>query len=211
MVVGAFFLCAKQGAEARRAVGVWVLCLASASTLVAVSKIGFYGWGTGIRAWNLTCFSGHAVLAMGFWPVLGCILVPPKWPRWRLVVVVAGLILGVLVAVSRVIVRAHPPSEALAGLLLGAAVVGRGWHAVRAVHLPLRGDVLLLLLVVVLMWWGDSHLNRALSTEKWFRQVATALSGRDKPYTRSKWLREVTVLPAPPTVTPLTSSDITLP
>lgn len=203
-----FVLCAWQGAGARRAAGAWVLSLAGASALVAVSKIGFYGWGTGIRAWNLTCFSGHAVLAVGFWTVLGGMLVPPYWPRWRRVALVAGALLGVFVAVSRVAVRAHPPSEVIAGLLLGAAVAWRGGHAVRAVHLPLRGELLLLLLVV-LMWWGGSHLNRTLPTEKWFGQVATALSGREKPYTRGRWLKEVKVPPTLPAVTPLTSSDMT--
>jgi len=101
-----------------------------------------------------------------------------------------GRLLAGLVAVSRVATRAHLPSEAWAGFALGAGVAWFGLWVLRGASLPLRREALGVAALLGLMWWGGSNLNRALPTEQWFRQLATALSGREKPYTRHQWLRQ---------------------
>jgi len=198
-------LLARQGRGAFRGAAVWGLSLALASLLVAGSKVAFYGWGTGVHAWNLTCLSGHAVLAIGFWPVLAGLLVPPAYSRWRNAGMVGGLVLGLLVAASRVAVRAHPPSEALAGALLGLLVAWVGVRALRAAYLPFCRNTWVVVAVLVLLWWQGAQLNQAVNTEKWFRELGVALSGHSKPYSRRRWLREGQVLtPVRPLVTPIT-------
>jgi hypothetical protein len=191
-VLLAALLLARSGRDDVRASVTWVLCLATASATVAMSKIGFYGWGTGVRAWNLTCFSGHSVLAMGFWPVFLGLLVSPSYPRWRISFVGIGVLLGALVVASRVAVRAHPISEALAGALLGAVVASVAIRAFKHTHLPLRKEMLL----IVLIWWSGEQFNRVVNTEHVLRQVAVALSGNAKPYTRKRWLRHTHSLKA---------------
>ena len=88
----------------------WASIVAASLALVAGSKIAFYGWGTGIRRWDLTCFSGHAVLAWLLWPALFALLVPPQQRALRVTATLAGAALATFVAWSRVPIGAHPPS-----------------------------------------------------------------------------------------------------
>ncbi|WP_149196341.1 phosphatase PAP2 family protein [Luteimonas suaedae] len=180
-------LLARQGGRSARAVWHWPLWLGVASLLVAASKVAFYGWGTGIRAWNLSCFSGHAVLALGFWPAFLAVLVPPQRPGLRTAMVAAGLCLGLLVGLSRVTLGLHPPSEVLAGIGLGGGAAWLALRAVRGIRLPLgRGSAALAMLLAVGLW-GGSRLAPSLPTEHWFRQAAIVLSGNEQPYSRRIW------------------------
>lgn len=179
---------ARQGARSASAIRHWLLWLSGACLLVAASKVAFYGWGIGVRAWNLTCFSGHTVLALGFWPMFGAILVSPQRPRLRLAMICLGLCLGILAGLSRALLGVHSLSEVLAGIALGGGVAGLSLRALRAIWLPLGRVLVASAVVLVLSAWGGSRLAPPLPTERWFRQVATALSGNEKPYSRHRWL-----------------------
>ena len=41
----------------------WLGLLAGAVGIVALTKIAFLGWGVGVRAWDFTGVSGHAMLS----------------------------------------------------------------------------------------------------------------------------------------------------
>src|SRR5690606_20878348 len=75
----------------RRPVLAWWSAIAVACLITAASKIAFYGWGTGIRALDLTCFSGHTVISFAVWPVMGMLLAPPSSSAWRTAGLLAGL------------------------------------------------------------------------------------------------------------------------
>jgi membrane-associated phospholipid phosphatase len=105
-----------------RLAGAWIMLIGLALTLAAASQMAFMGWGIGIRALEFTGFSGHATRAAAVFPVALFLLLEREGGRLRRVAVVAGALLGIAVAIARVKVGAHSPSEALAGCLLGLAV-----------------------------------------------------------------------------------------
>jgi len=171
----------------RRPVLVWWTTIAVACLLTAASKIAFYGWGTGIRAWDLTCFSGHTVISLAVWPVVGMLLAPPSYRVWRLVGLLAGVALAGLIAYSRIPLGAHPPSEVLAGLTLGGAAAGVSIQALwderfPSLFVPITALVLALTITVPV-----THLLPVLPSERWFAQIGIALSGRTAPVNRKKW------------------------
>jgi hypothetical protein len=188
---------------ARAAVLRWWCALALAVLLAAGSKMAFYGWGTGVRAWDLTCFSGHTVLALCLWPVAMAVLVPPQHRRLRQWAVVAGVAFALLIAISRVKLRAHPVSEVVAGAMLGGGVAMIALHALRRHGLPPRvtaaGFAALLLGIVIYTLHGGRF--PMLPTERWLARAGAALAGHDAPVDRRRW-RDVSVL-SPPAEIPL--------
>lgn len=174
----------------RREVLRWPLALGVAIALVAASKIAFYGFGIGVKSWNLTGYSGHAVLALGFWPVFLMLLVPVRFITLRPLLVLAGVVLGLMVGYSRIALGAHPPAEVLVGVILGglAAAIGVG-HLLR---LELGTPMVLVLLaaMIALPLWKPEWTSAHLPSERWFAQIGTELSGREKPFRRAAWLRE---------------------
>lgn len=176
------------GVQARRArVVCWWLALALASALVAGTKVLFYGWGVGIRAWDLTCFSGHATLAMAFWPVAVSALAGASgWGRW--LGGLCGLGVALAVAVSRVALQAHPVSEVVAGVLLGGLVAVVGLWALGNRHpsAPVWW-VLPAGVATVALLMGVGHWLPHLPSEEWFQRLGVSLTGRDGPVDRRQW------------------------
>ncbi|MFT4256226.1 MAG: phosphatase PAP2 family protein [Pseudoxanthomonas sp.] len=188
-VLLAVVLLSLQDRAAMRPALAWLACFAAACALVAASKIAFYGWGIGVRAWNLTCFSGHTVLALGAWPVLLALLVPPRHRRGRAAMAVAGIALGLLVGASRVALHAHPPAEVLVGVVPGGLAAAVGLHGLRRRDLAAGKALLLGAGLALLLAWGSQRLLPRLPTEQWFQRVAVELSGREKPHARPRWLQ----------------------
>ncbi len=174
-----------------RAAVVWLSALLFACLLVMASKIAFYGWGVGVRAWNLTCFSGHVVQALGLWPVLLAMAVPVRWPTWRTFAFSLGVLLAGLVGISRFASRAHPPSEVIAGALLGIGVALVGLRALHGANLPPRRSLIVFALAALLFLVDGDRFLPKLPSERWFQQIAVALSGHEKPVSRRAWLRQI--------------------
>lgn len=164
----------------------WASLVATSLALVAGSKIAFYGWGTGIRRWDLTCFSGHAVLAWLLWPVLFALLVPPQQRALRLTATLVGAGLAALVAWSRVPIGAHPPSEVIAGTALGVCACVPTLHLLRRLALDLRSVAVAVGLAGALTL-GTTQAMPRLDTERWFAKAGVALSGAEKPQSRWRW------------------------
>jgi len=177
---------AARDPSARGPVLRWWAAIAVAVLLVAASKIAFYGWGTGVRAWDLTCFSGHTVMAFAVWPVTLMLSMPVARPALRTAGLIAGVLLAALIGYSRIPLGAHPPSEVLAGVALGGAAALVGTRAMWRQQLPLQLAPVLAVLVVLALALPGRHLP-VLPSEKWFAAAGTALSGRDAPVNRKKW------------------------
>ncbi|WP_051414308.1 phosphatase PAP2 family protein [Pseudoxanthomonas suwonensis] len=170
--------------SARGPVVRWWNAIAVAVVLVAASKIAFYGWGTGVRAWDLTCFSGHTVLGLVFWPVALALLVPPRYRGWRVSMATAGWVFAGLIGVSRVMLRAHPLSEVLAGAVLGAIVGGYGLHVLRGHRWPRVWGTGVVAVCLIVTLWLDPRSMRLPDSERGFAQIGATLAGNEKPVSR---------------------------
>jgi hypothetical protein len=98
----------------------WLLLLGAAIGVVTVTKLAFLGWGVGVRELDFTGVSGHAMLSTAVYPVALFLMLLPARPALRLVGVLIGLAAGIAVGLSRVVLDAHSPSEAITGCIVGA-------------------------------------------------------------------------------------------
>ncbi|MFL6586753.1 MAG: phosphatase PAP2 family protein [Luteimonas sp.] len=186
LLVAAIVGLAIQGPTQRRAAFQWALVIATSLLLVAASKIAFHGWGTGIRRWNLTCFSGHTVSAWLAWPALLMVMAPARLRALRIALLLTGIAIAACVGWSRVSLGAHPVSEVIAGTLLGAGAAGWIIRAMRHQALDRRGIAMLVALLLVLALLTQAGLRRP-HTERWFQKIGTALSGAHRPVDRLRW------------------------
>lgn len=175
-----------QGPGQRRAALRWALIIATCLTLVAASKIAFYGWGTGIRRWNLTCFSGHTVSAWLAWPALLMLMAPARLRALRIALLLIGIAIAACVGWSRVSLGAHPVSEVIAGTLLGVPAAGWIIRALWSQAFDKRSVALLVSLMLALALLAQVGLKRPHS-ERWFQKIGMSLSGDDQPVDRSRW------------------------
>ena len=162
----------------------WLALLGAASGLVALSKIAFIGWGIGVRNLDFTGFSGHALMSTAVLPVAIFVALLPTRGAVRATGVAVGLLLGVWVGVSRVVLNAHSVSEVVAGCALGAAValafVCFAWRAESGKLAPTPVAASLAAVVVAL------H-GVPVPTQHWITEIALGLSGHERPYVRASW------------------------
>jgi membrane-associated phospholipid phosphatase len=162
----------------------WLALLGAASGLVALSKIAFIGWGIGVRHLDFTGVSGHALMSTAVLPVAMFVALLPARGAWRAIGVALGLLLGVWVGVSRVVLDAHSVSEVVAGCALGAVVaLAFVWFAWRAESGRLApAPVAASLAAVVVALHGVP-----VPTQQWITEIALGLSGHERPYVRASW------------------------
>lgn len=191
------------GAHCWRLALAWCLLFGGAMALAAISQMAFLGWGIGIRSLSFTGFSGHAARAGAVFPVAMFLLWERRGRRrgglfaGRLassgierrregglrVAVLGGGLLAVGVALARVEVGAHSPSEAVAGCLLGLTTAALFIARSRAARDFSPQPLLLGLLAATLL------LPRAdpAYSHQWLTAAALKLSGRDRVYLRDDW------------------------
>lgn len=167
-----------------RLTAIWLALFGAGMALVVVTKMAFIGWGVGVPSLEFAGFSGHAMRAAAVFPVAGYLATRSMPFPARQMGAALGVLLAVLIAISRVYVRAHPPSEALTGCLLGLAVAGAFiWYASSENHMALSRILVMLCLPIVLV----APRVEPIPTELWITKAALYLSGRDQPYTREMW------------------------
>ncbi|NYE59844.1 membrane-associated phospholipid phosphatase [Duganella sp. 1224] len=167
-----------------RLTAIWLFLFGAGMALVVATKMAFIGWGIGVASVDFAGFSGHAMRAAAVYPVVG-FLVTRSSPLWaRQLGTAAGVVLAVLIAISRVYVQAHSSSEAVTGCVLGLLVAGAFiWYASGEGHLALSRVLAVLCLPVLLL----APRAEPIPTELWITKAALYLSGRDQPYTRAIW------------------------
>ena len=159
----------------------WLLALGAAASVTLLTKILFMGWGVGIAAIDFTGISGHALLATSVLPLLFGWLWAPLRGRFNRTGVTIGLLLGALVAVSRVVLGAHSASEVIMGWGVGALVCA---IAIRSLDDPSHRPWLTRLSVLLLGLTLVGDVSTYLPTHNWETAIALRLSGREKPFTR---------------------------
>jgi membrane-associated phospholipid phosphatase len=182
----------------------WLFLLGVAVTLVTVTKIAFLGWGIGVRVWDFTGLSGHAMFATAVFPVAAFLALLSAPPAVRIAGLALALLGGATVGLSRVVIEAHSPSEAITGCIVGALTalvfVRVAWNATPPGRLPVAPVVVSLMVIML----GLHKLH--LPTQRWVTHIALKVSGHDRPFVRARWktLRDtdIPVSPASP-VAPL--------
>ncbi|WP_229262659.1 phosphatase PAP2 family protein [Duganella radicis] len=170
-----------------RLTAIWLVLFGAGMALVVATKMAFVGWGVGVESIDFAGFSGHAMRAAAVFPVAGY-LATRSSPWWvRQLGIAAGVLLAVLISMSRVYVRAHPSSEAVTGCLLGLGVAAIFiWYASTENHMALSRILVLLCIPVLLV----APQVEPIPAEQWITKAALQLSGRDKPYTREMWRKQ---------------------
>ena len=159
--------------------------LTLAVSLVAMSKIAFFGWGIGIRSLNFTGISGHAMLACAVLPIVAYVFLPVRNPIWRWIGCIVGLLAGTAVGVSRVMMEAHSPAESIAGCVLGALI------ALLVIRLSRQSTTSLspkwiavpILALILLLTYG-----KPWDVEDIVIKVSLVISGHEQPFSRKTWL-----------------------
>lgn len=99
----------------------WIGALAAGIAMVGVTKILYAGWGISFPASDFRVVSGHTMLSTSVW-IVAITLQTKWWRRPPLFGIVAGMIVGLLTGISRVMDHSHSLSEVFAGWVLGALV-----------------------------------------------------------------------------------------
>jgi membrane-associated phospholipid phosphatase len=162
----------------------WLLLLGAAIGLVTVTKIAFLGWGVGVRELDFTGVSGHAMLSTAVYPVAFFLMLQDVRPRLRAAGVAVGLATGVAVGLSRIVLEAHSPSEAVAGFVVGALtalIFVRYWWDAQSRRLSAAAVTLSLAALTIAL-----H-NVHVPTHRWVTHLALTVSGHEQPYVRARW------------------------
>jgi membrane-associated phospholipid phosphatase len=160
----------------------WFACLCLATLVTTVTKVAFIGWGIGYAPLDFTGISGHSMFSSTVLPLLFAAAASTAGPRWRRAAPALGYAAAGLIALSRVIVHAHSPSEAVAGFALGSAASALALRWAQAPHAPLSKALLAAWCAWFLMMPVGAPRSR---THDWVTRLALTLSGHERPYTRA--------------------------
>jgi len=168
----------------RRTGWLWLLAVVLDAGVVAVSKILYMGWKLHPPGLDFTGLSGHSALSFLVWPAVAMLAAGGAGPRLRNLLILLCVLLALAVTISRVILHAHSPSEALLGGLWGALLAALFfWSSRPRVRHPAVARswiALSLILPLLLVTYGQTFpSNRMLA---W---VALRVSGHSFIYTRS--------------------------
>ena len=168
--------------DARR----WAVAVVFAGGIVCLSKLLFMGWGVGPAELDYTGFSGHTTLALLVWPSLAALLARDGTLLVRRGAIALATCLGVAVAVSRLALKVHSPSEVVLGAVLGVAVMAwfvRGVAPQAELPAPRRRHVALLLGLGALAITVACH-GRVFPSQHILKDIAQWLSGHGEVFTR---------------------------
>jgi membrane-associated phospholipid phosphatase len=165
---------------ARRSALRWVAAVIATTAVVTASKVAFLGYGLGIASLDFTGFSGHSMYATAILPVLVALIAGRRGA-------VVGVLLALLITWSRVKLGAHSWSEAISGLVLGAAAAG--WTLADYLAHPGAVRAPWWLPLVLVAWLTLLPMKAPPSrTHSLVVSIALKVSGHHRPYTRFELL-----------------------
>jgi membrane-associated phospholipid phosphatase len=174
-LLAAWLCCLRRWREAAS----WLLLFCGGLGIVAATKIAYIGWGIGIASMDFTGISGHAMRAAAVAPVMSFLALQSRTRSAIIVTLLSSIAFGIAIAISRLILHQHSPSEVLSGLLLGSAVA-IGFLAWPQYHRIMPWNAALAAVCVFIAFAG--LMAKPAPTERWIERVALYLSGHDKPY-----------------------------
>jgi membrane-associated phospholipid phosphatase len=173
------------GYSSRLALG-WIALIACVGSIAMATKLAFLGWGIGVRDWDFTGLSGHALMSTAIYPVAFFLILLPARPAVRIAGIAAGFCVGIAISFSRIVVEAHSPSEAVVGCLTGAAAallfIRLAWRTTQSRN-PLSIMPVMMSLVVLVAAFHNIHIP----THRWVEHVALKMSGHARPFVRARW------------------------
>ncbi|MBJ7310628.1 phosphatase PAP2 family protein [Rugamonas sp. CCM 8940] len=164
----------------------WCCCFGLGMAMVVLTKVAFIGWGIGSASLEFGGISGHAMRAGAVYPVAAYLALRHAGASLQRMAVLAGVVLALLIGVSRLEVRAHSVSEVVSGSLLGLAVAAVFIRQASLVPSMALSRVLVALCLPILLM---TPRLEPVPTEEWMTGLALYLSGRDEPFTRHMWGR----------------------
>ena len=165
----------------------WVALLSAGVVVTIASKVAFIGWGTGWAAVNFTGMSGHAMLSTAVYPVLLGTFASSGAGTRRNVAIGAGCLLGILICVSRLLLGAHSLAEVLAGGLVGALITGLLFSNNHQPFEAVTPVILILLVTWLALMSAFAPSSRTFSA---VTELSLYISGQERPYTRSRMMRD---------------------
>ncbi len=157
----------------------WCGMFAGGVSIVALSKIAYLGWDTGIPSLGFKALSGHVLCATAVLPVLGFLVLRCTSLAWGAVGITVGIAISAGLGLLIVYFNYHALSEAIASFILGMSIslgflhITRTFPAPRASRWSAPLGAMIFALVFVL---NPSVINHKLD------DVALHLSGRDQPF-----------------------------
>lgn len=141
------------GAERRLCLR-WLVAFGAVGLTVSLTKLAYLARGWGVDAVQFRGLSGHTALATVSYPLLAWATLGPRRPVFVRMTLGGGLVLGLLIGISRFEVHAHTPSEVVTGFAVGALAalhVARGLPLHRPQLAGLRPGVAALALLCLLL------------------------------------------------------------
>ena len=164
----------------------WLLAFGLTGFVVLATKIAFVAWGIGSAELDFTGFSGHSALSACFWPVWAWLVT--AWldkPAACRAAVVAGYLLALAIAVSRLMLEVHSVSEVVSGLIVGTGAslwFLAGTRERKPVRRPAIASAMFALGTTALM--TVALHGRAAPTTHWIETSIMQMLGITTPFTR---------------------------
>jgi hypothetical protein len=144
----------------------WLIALASGMALVGATKVLYAAWSLSLPIDHFRMISGHAMLSTAVW-IVALALLFKIWRVAPLPGVLAGMTIGAMTGVARVMDLSHSRAEVALGCIVGAAVALPTLHALKSLQFDGRRPIwaTLTLLAVSALAYGHKAPFQDLLTE----------------------------------------------
>lgn len=162
----------------------WCSLFCGVMIVALCSQVAFLGWGIGINQINFSGFSGHATRAAAVFPVVFFLIFEHKQRRLKLTGILFGVLVAILVAVSRISIGAHSISESLAGIVLGLVAPLILIPKIQNKQTKAITPMIMAACIIFPFFALQRNIIFISSPHQFVIELALNLSGHDHPYSR---------------------------
>lgn len=157
----------------------WCVTYGSVMGTVAISKIGYVGWGLQISALEFKALSGHAAAAATTLPIAFYLAAECLGKRRQALALLAGWLISIGIVLALVRYCEHTPSEAMGGWCLGLMASRCMWINLRRTLIRSSWPAAAGALAMAMAAAGCMH---AIPVNRWMIEIALSLSGAQRPH-----------------------------